>query len=665
VTTGQLTTTGQARRLDRRQLAWACGAVIFGGAPHMFAVTPWIPLCVLLIAIWRITAAARGWSLPSIWVRVPVTVAAFAGVAMSYHGVSGVEAGSALLLMMAGMKLLETRSERDRVLVVFIGYFLLFAVFLREQAIWSLGWLAGGALGVTAALAQSVRREDTLSPAAAIRISGKLLLRALPLALVLFVLFPRLPGPFIAVPTMQGGSISGLSDFMQPGDITNLGLSDEVAFRARFFGAAPSVKEMYWRGPVLDLFDGRRWSASPAPRAASPLRVEPRSTREFSYQIVLEPQGRRWLLALDTPVRWSAPRARLGPGIQLMSAEPVWERTAYRADSVPGGSVRTDEDPGNLQKITRLPPGRNPRTSEMAQRLRKQSSSDADFIANVLRFFQAANFRYSLTPPPLGLHAVDDFLFTTREGFCEHYASSLAAMARAAGIPARVVIGYQGGEANPFSDYWIVRQANAHAWVEVWLSGAWQRIDPTTAVAPERIEDGVDTALASSAAFSGRLWRSSQLVNRLVLSWDAANAAWDRWVLAFGPDTQADLLLAIGFDIPRPVQLTLLAAAGMIACLLLMGLAARRRSRGGSDPAVALYSRFCGRLARVVRSRGPSETPTHYAAAVAAVRPDLAAVVSETTRVYLEARYGGDVPADTERRLGQLVRTFRPRRAPR
>ena len=359
-------------------------------------------------------------------------------------------------------------------------------------------------------------------------------------------------------------------------------------------------------------------------------------------------------------MRWSAPQASLGPALQLLNAEPFWERTSYRARSVTSGVTVTAANPANLEANLRLPAGRNPRTVELARALRIQAGDDRAFIGRALQMFRDQRFYYSLTPPALGLNSVDEFLFETRAGFCEHYASSLAVLARAGGIPARVVVGYQGGERNPFGDYWIVRQANAHAWVEVWIDGAWRRVDPTSAVAPERIERGIEETLAASPAGAERLWRSNLLVNRLVLSWDAVNAAWDRWVLAFGPEMQEDLLLALGFDVPRTTQLTALATGATLACMLVMGMAFRRRNRRPRDPAALLYARLCHKLAGIVRPRDPAETAAHYAEVVAAARPDLAMEVRAATQAYLALRYGGTANPALELRLEQMVRRFHP-----
>jgi transglutaminase-like putative cysteine protease len=393
---------------------------------------------------------------------------------------------------------------------------------------------------------------------------------------------------------------------------------------------------------------------APAPAAAA-------GPGDLGYEVVLEPSNQRWLLALETPVRWSGTRASLTGNRQLITMEPITERIAYRARSKTVGAPPPENPVGqSMRAAMSLPAGSNPRAFELAQRLRAGRADDRAFLASALRLFHDEPFQYTLTPPRLGRHAVDEFLFGTRQGFCEHYASAFAFLARAGGVPARVVAGYQGAERNPFSDYWIVRQANAHAWVEVWLDGAWHRYDPTSAVAPERITDGMSSGLLRARFGEDRLWRTNLFLNRVVLSWDAVNAAWDRWVLAFGPETQADLLLRLGLTTPDSLQLLALCAVAAACCLLALALAIRRQFGAGTDAVSRLYATACGRIGRVIRPRLASETPEAYARVVHDLRPDLGPELEEITALYLRLRYLPSENPALARALARRVRRFRP-----
>lgn len=640
------------------QLVWLLGAVAVATLPHATSVAPWVLLALLLAGLWRLLAAARRWRLPGRWSRIGLTLAATFAVALSYRRISGVDAGSALLLVMLALKLLETRSARDRGVVVMIAWFLLFAGFLREQALWSGAQLCAGVLVGTLALLQSARRGAPIGPAPASAQVLRTAALALPLAIALFLLFPRIPSPFWALPTGAAGGRSGLTDQISPGDISSLALSDEVAFRVRFFGAAPEPAQLYWRGPVLDRFDGRRWRASsitPREPPAAPRQRPGAAT--FDYESVLEPSGQRWLLPLETPLEWSVPGATLSASLELRSLMPLDQRAAWRGRSQPTGEMPAPRPPDATD--TFLPAVGNPRTRALAEALWRDAASPGAFLSSVLRLFREQPFFYTLQPPALGADPVDAFLFQTRSGFCEHYASAFAVLARAAGLPARLVAGYQGGERNPFGGYWIVRQSDAHAWTEVWLDGRWVRFDPTAAVAPERIELGLDAATGRTAT-DLPLLGSGSLAERLALSWDAANAAWDRWVLAFGPDAQIALMRGMGLQRPVSRDLVWILALTMSLLMGALTLAFLWRGRRRRDPIEAAWARFCRRLARVTRPREPAEGPSEYGAAAAALRPDLEPAIRGITGLYVRLRYEGFPAPEAVRRFRSAVSAFRP-----
>ncbi len=650
------------------QLVWLTLLIGVAVEPHTGSVDTWVLAALAGALLWRLGAALWRWKLPNTPLRVALTLSGSFAVVYTYRQISGLDAGSALLILMLALKLIETHSTRDRSVVILIAWFVLFASFLREQSVMSIPQLAGGVVIGTVALLQSARPGNLLMPGRALQMTGRLLLQAVPLALALFLLFPRLPGPFWALPSAGGGGRTGLSDQMSPGDITSLAQSDEVAFRVRFSGPTPSRAELYWRGPVLELFDGRRWRTQPdsardrtepdrgyASRAATGQRL-------YSYELTLEPNQQRWLLPLETPVSWDAPYSNLTGTLELLQNRPIERRMAWRGQSVALGSFKDARPP--QQTNLDLPRDANPRSRALALEMRLAAASDQDYLRRILTMFREEQFFYTLQPPALGAHSVDDFLFDARSGFCEHYASAFAVLARAAGLPARVVAGYQGAERNPVADYWIVRQSDAHAWTEVWLDGRWVRYDPTAAVAPERIESGFDAALPELARNDLPLLGTSEWFERMALNWDAVNATWDRWVLAFGPDQQSALLKGLGIESPTLRDIALACAVTVSVVLLVFTWFGTRATRGRRDPVEESWQRLCRLLAKTVRPREAAEGPAEYAAAVARLRPDVGAAIEALAACYLRLRYDGVPTAMETQRFARLVRQLRVPAAP-
>ena len=642
------------------QILWLVFAVMVAGAPHLLFVHPWVPVTIVALLTWRITAATKRWKLPGLAIRLPLTMLGFIAVLFSYRKISGLDAGSALLLVMISLKLLETRGHRDRAIVVFICYFLLFAAFLREQPIWSAAYLLAGVLVTTAALLQTSRTGAVVSAPRIMAMALRLVLQAVPLMVLMFFLFPRIPGPFWALPHAGSKGMTGLANELTPGDITELALSDEVAFRVKFDGAAPAPSQLYWRGPVMNRFDGRTW-------AHQKMGIEPqvenlviKNGSDFSYELTLEPHGRNWLLALETPSVWTAAQAQLTAAFQLVNPTPVHQRMSYRGRSytsgiVPGAGVEQD-----LETATILPAGSNLKSVVFARRLRAETDSDRDFLLKVLEFFTEEEFYYTLTPALLGLSPVDEFLFSSRQGFCGHYASAFTVLARAAGIPTRVVTGYQGAEFNPLGDYWIVRQSNAHAWAEAWLDGRWVRFDPTAAVAPERIETGLNASMNWRSDSAGNLLRSNSFISRLALSWDAVNTRWNRWVLTFGPKSQETMMSIVGIEKPSLQYLTVALAISTTIFLIILGLLQRRSNKPRIDYLQKCYQRLCARTGRISRPRRSSEGPQEYADAICRLRPDLATDLQNLFATYISLRYDSSSDAQATQKFSQAVARFQP-----
>ncbi len=646
------------------QLAWLALVAGLALGPHAGALAAWLPMTLGVAVAWRLGHAWRRWPLPGRMLRTVLALLGLGVVAFAFRSISGIEAGSALLIVMMALKFLETRGLRDRSVVVMIAWFVLFTGFLRGQDLTALPWLVAGLATGTLALLQAARSGRGHPPATAAAHAARLIGIACPLALMLFLLFPRLPGPFWALPGEGDGARSGLGEQMSPGDISSLALSSDIAFRVRFSTPSPPAAQLYWRGPVLERFDGHRWRAQPDSargRMAPPPAAPGGATHD--YEVTLEPHRQRWLLPLETALRWETVDAGLSAAGELRSARPIDRRLAWRGTSVPGAALADPMPPQPHHRFTAQ--ARNPQTLALARSLRERAASPRDYLAQVLQKFRSEPFHYTLEPARLGRQPVDDFLFRTREGFCEHYASAFTLLARAAGIPARVVTGYQGGEWNPIGGYWIVRQSDAHAWSEVWLDGSWHRYDPTAAIAPERIDRGIDTIRRGWRDASLPLIGTLPLWERVALGWDTANALWDRWVLAFGPEHQTDLLERLGLQSPGLRELALLCAAafgGLVMALTLVAL--RQRPAPPPDALKRAWLAYCRRLAPLARPCHAAETPLEYARAVAAKRPDLAPQLLDTARRYLRLRYETLPSAAEVRDFSRRVRRFRPPPAP-
>ncbi len=640
-------------------IAWTLTSLVLAVGLHVNHLPVWVLGAFGLLATWRALIVMRRVRLPPRALRTTAVIAIVVAVLANYHTLNGLDAGTALLALMAGLKFLETRTARDHRTLLLTAYFLVLASFLYDQRLWQLPLAAIVLWLITAALLKAAGQPATLAPRSAIRLSARMLLQATPLMLLLFVLFPRVPGPFWSLPSAER-AVTGLSEEMSPGDISELSVSSDVAFRVRFEGAPPAPAERYWRGPVLHDFDGYTWRR--VRRIFHPFEQAQLHGPAHDYTLMLEPTGHRWVFALDLPESWPAGQYFQTYDYQLLANDaidqPLTVRLRSRAQYVAG----TDLSRSMRRRDSRLPPEVNPRTRKLASQMRAAAESDAAYVRAVLTMFREKPFAYTLTPPRLDLNSVDDFLFNTRSGFCGHFASAFTALMRAAGIPARVVTGYQGAELNRLAGYYIVRQSDAHAWSEVWLDGrGWVRVDPTAAVAPERIERGLTSALGAEEPVADRLFRKFAWLRDARFAWDAANTLWRERVVEFNARKQQQLLEWLGFSQPDWRSFGLLLAAGFTLALAILGLQLTRELRFRSaDPVQRAYARFCRRLERRGLGRRPHEGPLDFARRVREQRADLADDADAITRFYLELRYGRVATATALTELVRRVRAFRP-----
>ncbi len=625
-------------------------------SPHLWRMPPWISLLIVSLILWRAAAARRNWPLPKPVVRIALTVLAFLGVYASFGSPTGQTAGTALLALMLALKLTEMRSRRDVMVVVSLSYFMLLTHFLFSQDLWTVAYLLVCASAITAVMVESNHGGQPLPLRVSLRMGVSLVAQALPLMVILFILFPRIPGPLWGLPSSSGAARTGLSDSMSPGDISSLIQSDALAFRVRFEGAAPPARERYWRGPSFERFDGRRWTHLAREFVRAPPAQALLHGRPVRYEITLEPHDQQWMFSLDVPDPATLPpNSFFDQDLLLTARKPVHERWLYTLTSLTEFQFEPELAPALLKLYTRLPPSGNSQAQAWAQQLREQYGEDGTAIAQaILRHFRAEDFYYTLQPPKLARNAIDDFLFNTRRGFCEHYSSSFTFLMRAAGIPARVVTGYQGGELNELGGYYIVSQSDAHAWSEYWLPGrGWTRADPTAAVAPIRIEQGISAAIPQSEGLPGFLTARGDFAASWEARMDWVEASWNRWVLAYGPELQETFLRQFGLLDWGDMILALTVLTTLM--LSALGLAMLRHSRPvlNNDAALKHWQRALRKLARAGFTPGATEGPRDFIERVAQRRPDLKARLRQLAEAYLQARY---IATDNSQALQSLSR---------
>lgn len=658
--------------IPRQCLDWLLAAQVALIAPHISRLPLWISFAWLLCALWRVQVHRGQWSQPGRIVKTVVVVASLAGIRLSYSGLIGLEPTVALLISCFSLKLIEAATRREAYLLLFLGYFVALTEFLFEQGLGTVLYMIVPVLLLTAALIALHQGDSLRFSWRPLRSAAVMSAQALPLLFLLFLVFPRI-GPLWKVPLPGNEASTGMTDRMAPGDIARLSQSDALAFRAVFNGRVPAQHDLYWRGLVLDQFDGRTWQASDF--NDMPFQQLNSSPPEFSgvsieYEIFLEPTYQRWLYALQIPEPITK-NAYLTIDYRLLAKDVVADKFVYRARAYPQAAIELKLDSRLRDYELKLPgPKNNPRAQKWAVELRERFADDRELIDFILSHFRQEKFFYTLNPPLLGDNTVDEFLFEARRGFCEHYASSFVFLLRAAGIPSRIVAGYQGGEINPLTGTVLVHQFDAHAWAEAWLDGeGWMRFDPTAAVAPQRIENGLERAVApgeflAQQPLSASRYRDIGWINRMRHRLDAVNYAWTRWVVNYRDDTQLMVLTALLGEI-NPLRMTLLLVGGGALVILIVAFALfGRRLFGIRLPAEQrYYAEFCTRFARHGYPRPPNMAAGDYGRWLLKNNPQYG-VVKEITACFEALNYRRLSPLQREQLLRKLKRLVRSRDLP-
>ena len=645
--------------LTLSNITWLLVGMAFVVAPHALRLPIWVTTVCVAAGGWRWWIARHGLRVPPWWLMALIALAVAAGARLEYGRWFGREVGVALLIIMLCLKVLEMRMKRDAMIPVFMGFFLAITNFMYSQTI-LMGLYMFGCVWIFIAALIGFNRINTeatlkqrLVPA------GWLLLQAIPMMLVLFFLFPRLSGSLWSMPQDER-SQTGLTDSMSPGDISKLSISEAVAFRVEFDGPVPQTEDLYWRGPVLTEQDGRAWRVYPE-RPLAKINYVPKGP-PIRYTVTLQPHNKTWLFALDLPAE-APEKANFLADFQMRADTPVANLKAYAVTSHLRYSVGTELTTKQLQPYLNFDNRLNPRAIAYGKTLREQNPDPKVLVETLLARYNK-EFEYTLEPPRLGADPVDEFFFDTKKGFCEHYAGSFVLLLRAAGIPARVVTGYQGGEVNPITRQLVVRQAEAHAWSEVWFSDlGWVRVDPTFAVSPLRINRGMSETFGPIGVMNNLIDADKfGLLRQIAFSWDAMNTQWNRWVVGFSQDRQRDFLEGLGMrEVDwRSMAIWLIAAVfstGGIAGLFLYMRAIQTRK----EPIVVAYGHLCAKLAKTGIARGPHEGPLDYWRRLQVLRPGIARQVAPLFESYVALRYAANAvgPSANIRAFARRVRRFR------
>lgn len=644
----------------RIEYIWLFAAVSLAIIPHILRVPVWITVLFFLLALWKLLFddPTRKPGFFFQLTKLAIIVIIVTGTLITYGTLTGRDAGISLLIMLTGMKYLETKKRRDFYITCYIGMFLLLTTFLYNQSILTAIYMVIAVIIFASTLIAYNDSGEALDTRDRLRLAASMVVQSIPLMLVLFVLFPRLPGPIWGLPRDAHAGLTGIDDEMEPGSVSRLIQSDAIAFRVKFNGAIPDKSKLYWRGPVLLQTDGVKWFPGKPEHYTTQIAV---AGEPVNYTVTLEATDHNWLYGLEIPAR--APEGgKFTNDLQINTSSPVRNRRRYTMTSYTTYKITT-RDPVSLQSALQLPAGYHQRTIALGRSWRRQGLTDSQIVNKALRMFHEQDFYYTSTPPPMQQDVVDQFLFDSRRGFCEHYAAAFTILMRAAGIPTRIITGYQGGSVNPVDGYLVVRQHDAHAWTEVWLKGkGWTRVDPTAAVSPARVLQGIETAIPEGIADVPLGLQHYKTARNIWLSLrdtiDAVNNRWNQWVLSYDDRRQMQLLGRLGMGDFGLQALGVSLVLALLVVFTSVYLWMFRRQTEHKDRAGILYDIFCGRLAKLGVKWIAYEGPVDFAARAKLRCGHLAAEINTITKLYTDVRYGDR--AEELQELERHIKRFKP-----
>ncbi len=630
-------------------MIWTSTGLFLAAPPHALHVPIWVSIVFGVLVVVRLTTTDNPHSkslkthiITSRIFRIMLAMIILIGIFVNFGTFVGRDAGVALLILLAGMKLTEIKNKRDYYISAYIAFLLILTNLFYSQSVLTTLYMTISILVIIGSMICFNDNDASMRIQGWLRTAGKLFLQAFPLMLIAFLLFPRVSGPLWGLPKDAQTGITGIDDEMSPGSISQLILSDEVAFRVEFEGTIPDKSKLYWRGPVLWYTDGFKWVPD-KPKKKTAL-VLPYGN-PVKYTVTLEPTDKNWLYGRALPDR-PAENSFFSHDLQIKRRRPVTIRSRYQLTSYTDYRLVSD-NADEFEDTLQLPNKYHSQAIALARSWRDAMLEDREIVQKALQYFNEQEFYYTLTPPLLINDTVDEFLFETRQGFCEHYASAFVILMRAAGIPARIVTGYQGGYTNPIGNYLIVYQRYAHAWTEVWLGDnlGWTRIDPTSAVSPERVTDGIESALPNSIInIPMGLYRNSiarGIWRRLNNTIDAINNNWNQWVLGYDRRRQSRLLNRFGVD---DLDYRELMTSLIIIVFIFLGIIAFsifKQDKENIDKAKGWYNKFLKRLSKCGIRNHKHEGPVDFSRRAIRLRTDPADAIRNITETYVQIRYAG------------------------
>lgn len=628
--------------------------------PHFQYIPWWSISSIVILIFWRILIILKIAPPANKLLSSVVTLLLSIFVYKYSNSFSGITAGSHLLVIMTFCKLVESETHREHMLLITLSFFIMSTNFLFSQSIPTAIYMLICLFIAILSFINISQKSATLSFDFKIKTSAKIIAYALPVMIILFIFFPRVSGPLWSTKSDVTQAKTGLSETMEPGQISNLIYSNDLVFRASFKDTIPSNNQLYWRAITLWNFDGKKWDVTN--NNESDIKILVYKTG-YEYQVTLEPSQKKWLFLLDMPYKINR-GYNINSDFTARLNKPSQSLLQYSAVSTPDYKMQTILDLNSRKSALALP-DINPKTKKLAHDWKQNSKNTEEIINKALAHFAEQSFYYTLSPPGLTrIDSVDQFLFETRRGFCEHYASAFSVLMRSAGIPTRIVLGYLGGDFNPYSQMLAIDQSMAHAWTEVWIENkGWVRVDPTASIAPDRVEKNLASALKDQSNIPLHLQLDLAFLQKLNQMLDAIDNKWNQWVLNYNEINQREFLKYLTGSTFNLSELSHLFIQVLIALLIFSGLIYfTNGSRNRNDPITRAYIVFCQKLARAGYEKERHEGPQDFKQRLNHHLPSQRGEISRILDLYTELKFKAIINSKTAGKFVKAVQHFKIRK---